>query len=694
MGDDDELGAVGEAADQLQEAVDVGVVERGLDLVEDVEGARPGEEDGEDEGERDQRLLAAGEQRELAGRLAGRGDLDLDAELLAFFVLALVAFALLLRLGLLGVAHRVQADPPQAATPSREEVLDHLLEVLRRRLEGLLEGALDLRVDLADQRLQFAHAALGVLALGLQRLDVLAGLLVLLLGERVDRPDLGAATLQPLQAAIDVGPLLVAQSLLGGLDLLAQPLGDRGHLLGGLGAAVAEVRGLDLRLGECVRGGFHLHLQLGLLARALAHLLGDRVAVALLADDLRFDPLNPGADRGFRRAGRGRGGANVVEQLLAGGDAFAQGLAVALAEQALGTAGVPGRHARRRPGRRPAPPPASASAASLERACSKPAIAPVRPASISASSSSSLRARSAGAPSAEPRSRVSGPNSARSPSRAPVSSVSRSPSPAARTATRCCSPRSLVNSPHAWVRSRSRAAKRSSAARRRPLTSARRFSTSRSLGPRLLGGTLGRFRPVLAEAQFLGDQTAAQLQLLALDPGAELGRLGLSLQRPQPRPRLALEVEGAVEVVARGTQLQLGAAAALAVLAEARRLLDQQPSLARFGVDDRLDPALADHRVHLAAEVGVGEDLDDVDETAAGAVEPVDARRRSGRASAGSRSRRARSRPVLRSCRSRPRPRRRGAGRRPRRPPRSRPASRRRGSRPGSARRAPRARRR
>ncbi len=126
-------------------------------------------------------------------------------------------------------------------------MLDHLLEVLRRRLEGLLEGALDLAVDVADQRLQLVHAALGVLALGLQRLDVLAGLLVLLLGERVDRPDLGAAALQPLQPAIDVGPLLLAQRLLGGLDLLAQPLGDRGQLLGRLGAAVAEMRGLDLR---------------------------------------------------------------------------------------------------------------------------------------------------------------------------------------------------------------------------------------------------------------------------------------------------------------------------------------------------------------------------------------------------------------------------------------------------------------
>src|SRR5215210_5383873 len=45
--DDDELRAVAVAADELEEAVDVGVVERGFDLVEDVERARPREEDGE-----------------------------------------------------------------------------------------------------------------------------------------------------------------------------------------------------------------------------------------------------------------------------------------------------------------------------------------------------------------------------------------------------------------------------------------------------------------------------------------------------------------------------------------------------------------------------------------------------------------------------------------------------------------------
>jgi nucleoside-diphosphate-sugar epimerase len=59
------------------------------------------------------------------------------------------------------------------------------------------------------------------------------------------------------------------------------------------------------------------------------------------------------------------------------------------------------------------------------------------------------------------------------------------------------------------------------------------------------------------------------------------------------------------------------------VLPETRRLLDQQAAVARFRVDDLLDVALADHRVHLAAEVGVGEDLEDVGEPAARAVEAV-----------------------------------------------------------------------
>ena len=52
-------------------------------------------------------------------------------------------------------------------------------------------------------------------------------------------------------------------------------------------------------------------------------------------------------------------------------------------------------------------------------------------------------------------------------------------------------------------------------------------------------------------------------------------------------------------------------------------LLDQQAAVAGLGVDDRLDPALADDRVHLPAHVRVGEHLEHVGEAAAGAVEAV-----------------------------------------------------------------------
>ncbi len=231
-----------------------------------------------------------------------------------------------------------------------------------------------------------------------------------------------------------------------------------------------------------------------------------------------------------------------------------------------------------------------------------------------------MRARSAGAPSAEPRSRVSGPNSARNPSRALSSSRLAIAEPGGAHGD----PLLLAAQPGQQPpRLGALAIAIGKALLGRAAALAHLGQALLDLGPlgsRLLGGTLCRFGSILAEAQLLGDQATAQLELLALDPGAELGRLRLALQRPQPRPRLALQVECAVEVVARSAQLQLGAAATLAVLAQARGLLDQQPPLARFGVDDRLDPTLADHRVHLTAEVGVGEDLDNVDKAAAGAV--------------------------------------------------------------------------
>ena len=115
----------------------------------------------------------------------------------------------------------------------------------------------------------------------------------------------------------------------------------------------------------------------------------------------------------------------------------------------------------------------------------------------------------------------------------------------------------------------------------------------------------------------------ARLVGLAREPLVQLRRLGLALERPQPRARLALDVERAVEVVLRALELELRAAPPLAVLAEPGRLLDQQPPVARLRRDDLRHPALGHDRVHLLAEAGVAQQLDHVGEAAAGAVDPV-----------------------------------------------------------------------
>ena len=95
-------------------------------------------------------------------------------------------------------------------------------------------------------------------------------------------------------------------------------------------------------------------------------------------------------------------------------------------------------------------------------------------------------------------------------------------------------------------------------------------------------------------------------------PRVQLGGLGLALQGLQPRARLALDVQRAIQVVLRALELELRAAAALAVLAEPGGLLDQHPPVARLGGDDLRHPPLRDDRVHLLAQAGVRQDLDHV----------------------------------------------------------------------------------
>ena len=78
---DEELRLLAELVHEVEEAVEVHVVERGLDLVHHVEGRRPAAEHREQERQRGERALAAGEQRQLPHVLARRLGLHLDAGL-------------------------------------------------------------------------------------------------------------------------------------------------------------------------------------------------------------------------------------------------------------------------------------------------------------------------------------------------------------------------------------------------------------------------------------------------------------------------------------------------------------------------------------------------------------------------------------------------------------------------------------
>jgi hypothetical protein len=71
---------------ELNEPRDVGVVECRLDFVEEIERARPREEEREQERDRAQRFLASREQRETRDPLSGGPELDLDARLAALLV--------------------------------------------------------------------------------------------------------------------------------------------------------------------------------------------------------------------------------------------------------------------------------------------------------------------------------------------------------------------------------------------------------------------------------------------------------------------------------------------------------------------------------------------------------------------------------------------------------------------------------
>ena len=91
-----------------------------------------------------------------------------------------------------------------------------------------------------------------------------------------------------------------------------------------------------------------------------------------------------------------------------------------------------------------------------------------------------------------------------------------------------------------------------------------------------------------------------------------LRRRRLQGERPKPLPHLGLDVAGPLDLNRDPVQLQLGPVPTLLELPEPGRLLHELPPLVRLGGEHRFDLALADDRVHRAAEADVGEQLDEV----------------------------------------------------------------------------------
>ena len=209
MRDHDELRAVRVAAQELDEASDVRVVERGLDLVEEVEGARLREEQREEERDRPERLLPTREQRETRDLLACRPELHLDSGLDLGTILG-------------------RLDQPEPALPAGEEGRRDLLEVRGDRSERLVEPAVDGLRQLVPQGRELRERRLEVGALCRELLEPHLLRLVLLLRQRVDLPERFPARLEPRQPC---GELVAVDAFLRPGSLLRLSLGLLARLL-------------------------------------------------------------------------------------------------------------------------------------------------------------------------------------------------------------------------------------------------------------------------------------------------------------------------------------------------------------------------------------------------------------------------------------------------------------------------------
>ena len=123
--------------------------------------------------------------------------------------------------------------------------------------------------------------------------------------------------------------------------------------------------------------------------------------------------------------------------------------------------------------------------------------------------------------------------------------------------------------------------------------------------------------------QVVGQQPGAGVADVGLHGRGPAGHLGLPAERLELAPDLGEQVVEPGQVALGGVELAERLLLALAVLEDAGGLLDEAAPVLGGRVQDRVELALADDHVHLAADAGVGQQLLDVEQPARVAVDGV-----------------------------------------------------------------------
>ena len=127
----------------------------------------------------------------------------------------------------------------------------------------------------------------------------------------------------------------------------------------------------------------------------------------------------------------------------------------------------------------------------------------------------------------------------------------------------------------------------------------------------------------LEPAQVVNGQREVELLELAGELLVLLGTAGLALEGLELAVDLCGDVVDAFELCVHVTELLGSALLALLVLEDARSLLHQHAAVLRARLQQRLQGALGDDGVGVAAQAGIVEDVEDVHQAAGAAVDEV-----------------------------------------------------------------------